>query len=218
MTENLRIKCFQCNPLQENCYVVSDAVSRECVVIDCGAFFPEERKAICQYITGEGLKLSHVLLTHGHFDHVFGVDTLYKEFGLSPRLHSSDVPLYEHFDQQTTNFLGVSLHQDMPAVGSPLVEGKTVSFGQHIIDVIHTPGHSPGSVVLYIKNEDVAFTGDTLFRMSIGRTDLEGGSWSELESSLKRLGTLLPSNVKLYCGHGPASIMADELRFNPYLR
>lgn len=198
--------------------MVSDAGSSECVVIDCGAFFPEERKAVCQYIRGEGLKLSHVLLTHGHLDHVFGVDTLYGEFGVSPRLHSADIPLYEHFDQQAANFLGVRLHQEMPPITETMADGDTVDFGSHTINVVHTPGHSPGSVILYIKDEDVAFTGDTLFRMSIGRTDLEGGSWSQLENSLRSVGSLLPGNVRLYCGHGPATVMADELRYNPYMR
>lgn len=198
--------------------MVSDTESHEAVVIDCGAFFPEERKAVCQYISDEGLTLSHVLLTHGHLDHVFGVDTLYKEFGVSPKLHSGDIPLYNHFDQQAMSILGVSLHQDMPAITDTLEEGRPLTFGSHRIDIIHTPGHSPGSVILYIKDEDVAFTGDTLFRMSIGRSDLEGGSWPQLEKSLMRIGSLLPSNVKLYCGHGPATVMADELRYNPYMR
>ena len=198
--------------------MVSDADTNEAVVIDCGAFFPEERQAVCQYIRSERLTLSRVLLTHGHLDHVFGVDTLYKEFGISPCLHNGDIPLYQHFDQQAMSILGVSLHQDMPAISCMLEEGQPLSFGRHSIDVIHTPGHSPGSVILYIKDEAVAFTGDTLFRMSIGRTDLQGGSWQQLEDSLRKIATLLPSHVTLYCGHGPATTMADELRYNPYLR
>lgn len=210
------VRQFQCNPLQENCYVISDE-TRQAVVVDCGAFFAEERKAITTYIAEQQLELCHVLCTHGHLDHIFGVDTLYSSFGLKPRLHQADVALYQNMKLQAKQFMGVTIDVDVPPAGDTLAEGDIITFGNHQIEVIHTPGHSPGSMVFYIKDEETAFSGDTLFRMSVGRTDLEGGSWQQLMDSLQRLSKLLPASTTVYTGHGPATTMGDELRYNPYL-
>lgn len=210
------VRQFQCNPLQENCYVISDE-TRQAVVVDCGAFFVEERKAITTYIAEQQLELCHVLCTHGHLDHIFGVDTLYSSFGLKPRLHQADVALYQNMKLQAKQFMGVTIDVDVPPAGDTLAEGDIITFGNHQIEVIHTPGHSPGSMVFYIKDEETAFSGDTLFRMSVGRTDLEGGSWQQLMDSLQRLSKLLPASTTVHTGHGPATTMGDELRYNPYL-
>ena len=99
-----------------------------------------------------------------------------------------------------------------------IADGDTLTLGHHRLQVLHTPGHSPGSVVLWCQEEGVAFTGDTLFRMSVGRTDLPGGSFDDLCRSLQRLARLLPQETRLLTGHGPATLMSDELRYNPYLR
>lgn len=213
----IEVKRFQCNPFQENCFVVSDATG-EAVVIDPGAFFPEERQAVTAYIRERGFTLRHILCTHGHLDHIFGVDTLHNDFGLSARLHPADVPLYEHLNQQALAMLGITLKLTVPPAGAPLTPDEPVVFGQTQMHVIHTPGHSPGSVVLYIKDEATAFSGDTLFRMSVGRTDLEGGSWEQLMDSLQTLAQLLPPETKVLCGHGPATTIGDELHYNPYMR
>ena len=211
----MQIKVLQCNPIQENCYIVSDE-TLEAVVIDCGAFYDAERKAVVDYLRSNGLTLRHVLCTHAHFDHIFGVGTLYDEFGLKPRVHADDEVLYSHFDASVRDFMGVSMNKKLPPLGDSLRDGESVSFGSHQIKVLHTPGHSPGSVLLYINNEKTLFSGDTLFRMSVGRTDLEGGSWEQLMHSLHDVVALLPADTTVYCGHGPATTIGDELRMNPY--
>ena len=170
------VKTFQCNPVQENCFIVSDE-TKEAVVIDCGAFFDAERKGVVNYLKENGLALRHVLCTHAHFDHIFGLDTLYATFNVKPRLHAADRFLYEDMDRQTAMFFGSGYGRPMPPLGEDLVNGEHISFGNQDIEVLHTPGHSPGSVLFYIEKEKMLFAGDTLFRMSVGRTDLEGGSW-----------------------------------------
>lgn len=211
------IKKFEVNPVQENCYVVSDE-TKEAAVIDCGALFEEERKAVVNYIEENGLTLRHVLCTHGHFDHIFGVDTLFEEFGIRPRLHAADHRLYDGMKQQVHAFFGASYDRNMPPLDDDLSDGELITLGNTQLKVLHTPGHSPGCVVFYCESEKILFAGDTLFRMSVGRTDLEGGSWQQLMLSLHHVLAPLPADVKVFTGHGPATTIGDEVRMNPYFR
>ena len=156
--------------LQENCYVVSDE-TKECMIVDCGAFYPEERQAIVDYIRTNNLKPMHLVATHGHFDHNFGNDTIYKEFGLKPEIHRKDERLLQTISDQAMTIVGANIDAEMPAAGRLLSENDTIEVGSHKFVVIETPGHSPGGVFYYCKEENVAFSGDTLFKGSIGRTD-----------------------------------------------
>ena len=139
----IHIERFQCNMLQENCYVVSDE-TKECVIIDCGAYYPEERTAIVDYVTGNGLKPVHLLVTHGHLDHNFGNDTVYKEFGLKPEVASEDESLMMHLKEQAESFYQMKLDYDFPPIGRFFEDGETVKFGSHKFEIIRTPGHSRG--------------------------------------------------------------------------
>lgn len=211
------IKCFSVNMLQENCYIVSD-VTCEAVIIDCGAYYEAERKAIVDYVRKQQLKPRHLLCTHGHMDHVFGVDTIYEEFGLKPEIHVDDAELLLNVDQQTRDMIGIGYDHHIPPLGDYLKDGDIVSFGTHQMKVIHTPGHSPGGVVFWCEAEQAVFTGDTLFRMSVGRTDLHRGSWPQLMESLSTRLALLPADTIVYPGHGPQSRIGDEVRMNPFFR
>ncbi len=213
----LTVKCFTCNMLSENCYVVSDE-SRDCVIIDCGAYYPEEGQAIVGYIRQQQLTPRHLLCTHGHFDHCMGNGYIFRAFGLKPRAHQDDSFLMEKMEQQTSDILGIPIHLDVPPVGSYLIDSDTITFGSHTWQILHTPGHTPGGIVFYDADEHIAFSGDTLFRMSIGRTDFERGSYADMMTSLHMLATQLPADTKIYAGHGPETTMADEIRYNPYLR
>ena len=213
----LTVKCFTCNMLSENCYVVSDE-SRDCVIIDCGAYYPEEGQAIVGYIRQQQLTPRHLLCTHGHFDHCMGNGYIFRAFGLKPRAHQNDSFLMEKMEQQTSDILGIPIHLDVPPVGNYLTDSDNISFGSHTWQILHTPGHTPGGIVFYDADEHIAFSGDTLFRMSIGRTDFERGSYADMMTSLHMLATQLPADTKIYAGHGPETTMADEIRYNPYLR
>ncbi len=211
----IKIRRFVCNMLQENCYVLSDE-SGECVIVDCGAWFDNERKSIVSYIRDNNLTPKHLLSTHGHCDHNFGNNTIYDAFGLGPEVHKDDEPLMNKLPQQSVMFIGMEPPYPFPAISRLLSDGDKVSFGQHTMDVIHTPGHSRGSVCFYMEDERILLTGDTLFHLSIGRTDLEGGSMMQIIQSLRSLAQL-PDDIQILPGHGGVSTMGDELRLNPYL-
>lgn len=211
----LHIERFQCNMLQENCYVASDE-TQECVIIDCGAFYPEERKAIVDYINANHLKPVHLLVTHGHLDHNFGNDTLYREFGLKPEVAAQDEKLMKHLGKQAETFYQMTLDYEMPAIGHFFDEGEIIRFGSHEFEIIPTPGHTRGSVTFFCKEEQVAFTGDTLFHSSIGRTDFPGGSMFQIINSLRLLAQL-PDTTKVLPGHGDYTSIGEELAHNPYM-
>ena len=211
----MEIKTFVCNMLQENCYVVSDATN-ECVIIDCGAYYEEERRAIVDYIREHQLTPKHLLATHGHLDHHFGNNTIYEVFGLKPEVHSGDERMMSHLERQAESLYGMRLGYEMPPVGKILEDGEQVTFGTHTLKVIATPGHSRGCVCFFDETEHVLFSGDTLFHGSIGRTDFQGGSMLQIIQSLRMLAQL-PDDTRVYCGHGPSTTIGDELRMNPYM-
>ncbi len=211
----LNIKKFIVNPLQENCYVVSDD-THDCVIIDCGAFFPEERSAIVSYIRENKLTPRHLLQTHAHIDHYIGADTINKEFALLPEVHLNEQQQVEHLGRNCQYILGVSLETDLPPVGRYFTAADTITFGSHELTILETPGHSPGSVFFLCKEEKVAFSGDTLFRGSIGRTDFEGGSMFQIIQSLRMI-CQLDDDIRVYPGHGAETTIGYECAHNPYI-
>lgn len=210
----LNIQRFVCNMIRENCYVVSDS-SKECVIIDCGAYYEEERRAIVDYIAEETLKPVHLLATHGHLDHNFGNNTIFEKFGLKPEVGFGDSKFMEDLKGQAKNTFGVEVNYDFPPVGHFLEDEEVITFGTHELKVISTPGHTPGGVTFYCEDENVAFTGDTLFKGSIGRTDL-GGSMFMIINSLRELAQL-PDDTTVLSGHGESTTIGDELAHNPYM-
>lgn len=211
----INIKRFECNMLRENCYVVSDE-TKECVIIDCGAYYEAERTAITDYIKAEGLRPVRLLGTHGHLDHHFGDDLMYARYGLLPEVDKADSSFINDLQKQATEMFGITLTGSYPHPTRFLSANEAISFGSHTFVVLETPGHSPGSVTFYCKAEHVAFTGDTLFRNSIGRTDFEGGSMFQIINSLRMLAQL-PDNTDIMPGHGMATTIAHELDLNPYM-
>lgn len=211
----LKIQTFEVNPLLENCYVVSDD-TKECVIIDCGAFTESEQEAIITYINKNGLKPVHNIGTHGHLDHHFGDAAILSAFNLLPEVSDGDEVLMQHSKEAALQMLGMDLNIDLPAGELRLTENNTISFGSHTLRIIRTPGHSRGSVSFYCAEENVLFTGDTLFKGSIGRTDFPGGSMFQIISSLRELAQL-PDTTIVYPGHGPQTSIGFELAHNPYM-
>lgn len=212
----LNVKVFICNMFQENCYVVSDE-DNNCIIIDCGALYQDEQDKIIDYIRQNNLRPAHLLCTHGHLDHVFGNITIYEEFGLKPSVSSKDSRLLENISGQVKGFLNVDYNMPTVPTGRFIDNGEDITMGAHTFKVMETPGHSKGSVIFYNKEDNIAFSGDTLFRMSIGRTDLEGGDYKEIQSSIKKMMEELPENMKVYPGHGPATTLREERLMNPYI-
>ena len=210
----LDIKNIQCNMLAENCYIVSDD-SKECVIIDCGAYGNAEYDYIKNYISENNLKPTAHILTHGHFDHIMGSKWVYETYGILPTICEADAETYKNFNQEVETF-GFTIDFNLPPIGCCLNDGDEIHFGNHLFKVIHTPGHSKGGVVYHCAEENVAFTGDTLFRNGIGRTDLPGGNMFQIIQSLRKL-TQLPDDTTVYPGHGSKTTIGYELATNPYL-
>lgn len=202
---------------QENCYVVGDE-SGECVIVDCGALYEEERNAVVDYIKRNSLKPRHLLCTHGHLDHNFGDGTILENFGLKPELSQKDELLLKNLPAQAQSLLGMNYSEKSPEAGSFIDEDSVIEFGSHKFSVISTPGHSPGSVMFYCKEEKVVFSGDTLFKMSIGRTDFMMGSYSDIIESLHRIAKLLPADTVVLPGHGEQTTIGFEEKHNPYMK
>lgn len=213
----MEVKIFAVNPLEVNCYVVSDD-TKEAVIIDCGCFHPDEWVEIKNYIVKEQLKVVHLLNTHLHFDHIMGVPMVYNDLGLAPEANKNDLSIYNNVEKQISTFINMNVdHIEMPPLGRELRDGDTIEFGTHSFMVIQTPGHTRGGVCFYCKEENALFTGDTLFQCSIGRTDLEGGCYEDIIQSVKERLLVLPPETKVYPGHGPSSSIEFERKYNPYL-
>lgn len=211
----IHVQRFVCNMFQENTFVVSDE-TKECIIVDCGVFYEEERRALLSYIREQQLTPRHLLATHGHVDHHFGDDFIYQEFGLVVEVPAADQRLMEKLPRQAVMFLGDASDIQMPTHCKYLNENDVITFGNHTVSIIPTPGHSPGSVVFYLADERLALTGDTLFHLSIGRTDLEGGSMMQLIQSLRSL-VQVPDDTIVLPGHGENTTIGDELKMNPFI-
>ncbi|MBE6255561.1 MAG: MBL fold metallo-hydrolase [Prevotella sp.] len=210
------IKSFPVNPLSENCYVVSDE-TREAVIIDCGAYYDDEKAMIAKYIRDNDLKPVAHLLTHAHFDHFWGADYIAELYGLPPRCPQPDRPLYDDVDGQVRSILHYSIRCANPPAGEDITPESVIRFGNHRLTVIPCPGHTPGGVCYYCEEEKVLFSGDSLFQNSIGRTDFPGGDLWTLIDALKALIKTLPPDTVVYPGHGLKTTIGTEHHHNPYL-
>lgn len=198
-------------PFQSNVFILGNGETRDAVVIDPG----DDVQDILEILKKNSLKLGNVLLTHGHIDHVSGVKSLKEATGASVFLHKADVFLYEQLPTQAT-FFGIAA-DEIVQIDKILEDGMEIGEGSLKCSVIHTPGHTPGSVCFYFP-QGMVFTGDTLFRWSIGRTDLWGSSHEELMASIKDKLFKLDEKTAVYPGHGPATTIGAEKRDNPFLK
>jgi len=203
-------------PFHKNGFVLGCRTSREAVLIDPG----HEVEALLEVVRRERLSVRHILLTHGHVDHVAGVGPAKAATGAPVHLHRADLPIYETAVQQAALF-GFRLDQP-PPVDLFYEDADRLAFGGHQVRVHHTPGHTPGGVCLQVGPSREAgrqlFVGDTLFAGSIGRTDLPGGSYDTLIRSIKQVLFPLGDGAEVYPGHGPKTTIGDERRTNPFLQ
>ena len=203
------------NPLQENTYVVWDD-TLEAVVIDAGNMSEKENATLEQFLSERGLKPVYALNTHGHFDHLMGVEFLRSRYGAKFAVSSKDKFLVESAKQNAAMF-GIGGGDIVEVIDVDLEGMQSIKFGQTELQIITTPGHTPGHVVFYEPQAKVLFTGDTLFRESIGRTDLPGGDYSWIMNSILEKIIPLGDDVKLYPGHGETSDIGHESMYNPFV-
>lgn len=210
----LHIAKFTFNPFQENTYVVHDG--SDAILIDPGCWNVPEQHELEQYLTDNGLTPKKLVLTHAHIDHILGNSWVHSRYGLLPEMHKADLPLLRNGPKQASMF-GVPLDPS-PEPTHFIEEGDVITLGGHDLHVLFVPGHAPGHIAFYNKEQKFVINGDVLFMNSIGRTDLPGGDLDTLLKSIREQLFTLGDDVKVYCGHGPETTIGMEKRSNPFLR
>lgn len=208
----MRIEAVPVGPLQTNCYVMACPETLAAVIIDPG-WSGEE---LSELVAENGFDLKALLLTHAHFDHVAGAAALKRLTGVPVVAHAESKPAL------LSNHLHASLWgfriEPAPQLDGELVDGQTVQVGRLALEVLYTPGHAPGHICFHVPSAKALFSGDVLFRGGIGRYDLPGGDYSLLMRSIEERLLALPNDTAVYPGHGPATTIGDERRWNPYIR
>jgi glyoxylase-like metal-dependent hydrolase (beta-lactamase superfamily II) len=196
-----------------NCSIVGDEASGEAVVIDPG----DDVERVQEILVRHHLRAKYVLATHAHIDHVGGIEKLKRATGAAVVMHEGDLPLYQNLAMQA-EWLGVQ-PPGIVEVDQFLKNGDVLRWGSLALEVLHTPGHSPGSLSLHLPGEQRRiFSGDTLFQGSIGRTDLWGGSFDEILRSIHDTLLRFPDETPVFPGHGPATTIGAEREYNPFLQ
>lgn len=212
----MKYESFMFSPFGVNTYIVWDQATREAVIVDPSMTTPEECDVVDNFIADRELKPVHLVNTHLHLDHTFGDEHVMERYSLPLEAHASDAFLGLTRQDQADRF---HLPFILPPIeiGIELRNGDLLKVGQGSLRVIEVPGHSPGSIALYDSADGFVLTGDALFRGSIGRTDLPRGNHARLVGSITDRLLCLPQSTVVLPGHGPASTIGDEARYNPYL-
>jgi len=203
---------FPVGPLQCNCTLLGDEETREAIVVDPG----DEISHIHQRLKAHGLTLKQILITHAHIDHVGGALKLKSLTGAPIFLNENDLPLLEIMAEQAA-WVGVPTPETAPP-DETLTDGRRVGLENYPAQVIHTPGHTQGSICLHFEPLKMVLAGDTLFAGSIGRTDLPGGNYDQILDSIQSRLLTLPDGTKVVPGHGPVTTIGAERKTNPFLK
>ena len=196
-----------------NCSILGDEATGEAIVIDPG----DEIDRVHEILARHGLKAKYIVATHAHIDHVGGIEKLQQATGAAVLMHERDLPLYQKLAMQA-EWLGVE-PPDVVKVDQLLKEGETLRCGPLSLEVLHTPGHSPGSISLHLPGKEARlFSGDTLFQGSIGRTDLWGGSYGQILRSIRNRLLVFPDEMPVFPGHGLPTTIGAERELNPFLQ
>ncbi len=208
----LTLKRFTVGPLQENCYLLADAASKQAVLVDPG----DEAERLLRALRDDGLGLAAVWLTHAHFDHIGALADLEAELEVPVYLHPADLPLY-HNASQAAGLWEIPFKQPR-SEPQGLADAQTLTLGDTEVHCLFTPGHAPGHSAFYVPSEHFVLAGDALFQGSIGRTDLPFGNHAQLLESVKTQLLTLPIETVVYPGHGPETTVGREKRTNPFLQ
>ena len=199
-----------------NTYVVYDPEAKEAAIVDPGMSRKDEFEAMEKFIEREGLKVTHLINTHLHIDHAVADNWVKARYGVPVEAHEADAMLGERIKQQAIMF-GVQAEDAAVEIERRLEEGDVVRIGYGELHVLHVPGHSPGSICLYDKEDGFVIVGDALFEGSIGRTDLPGGNHRQLIDAIRSKLLTLPKDTVVLSGHGDATSIGREMEGNPYL-
>lgn len=211
----IHIETLVFGPFSENTYVLHSD-NGDCIIIDPGCYQSEEGNRFLDFLSEKNLNPVKLLNTHCHIDHIFGNKLVYDKFGLKPYIHEDDLPFL-------TQLENVAKMYGMQAAASPEPEGflrenQKIPFADTELEVFHTPGHSPGSVIFLERKQGFIISGDVLFYESIGRTDLPGGDYETLLKSIREKVLPLGDHIEVYSGHGPVTTLAHEKSYNPFIQ
>ena len=207
------VKMLTLGPLYTNCYIVSCSETKEALIIDPGFEEKKDAEKVLKEVKQQGLHVKYIVNTHGHPDHIGGNRIIKEATNALILIHEYDAPMLTDVARELPMSFGLQMMS--PPADKTIHEGDLIQTGKTALKVLHTPGHSKGSISLLGNN--IIFTGDTLFAGSIGRYDLPGASYKEIMHSIKRLATL-PEHVKVYPGHGPTTTIGKEKNSNPFLQ
>lgn len=211
----ITIQAFTFNALQENTYILFDE-TKEGVVIDPGCYDAEEKQELSDFIEKNDIHLVRLLNTHCHVDHVLGNAFVEQKYGLAVETSAIEeqqlrgVKLY-------APIYGFHAYQEAENV-KLIEEGQKITFGNSELDILFVPGHSPGHLAFLSKKQNFCIAGDVLFQGSIGRTDLPGGNFEQLETSIRQKLYTLPDDTVIFPGHGPKTVISFEKRYNPFVK
>ncbi|MDZ7605165.1 MAG: MBL fold metallo-hydrolase [Cyclobacteriaceae bacterium] len=209
----MTVKQFVFNAFSENTYVIYDSTG-ECIIIDPGCYDSHEKAELKQFIKENKLTVKKLINTHCHIDHVLGNNFVKQTFGVSLHIHKTDEPTLKSNEIVAAMF-GFNGYEQTTA-DVYLEEGEDLTFGNSSLKVLFVPGHAPGHIALVNVDEKICISGDVLFHQSIGRTDLPGGDFDTLIKSIHTKLFTLPDDVKVYCGHGPATNIGFGKHHNPF--
>jgi hydroxyacylglutathione hydrolase len=208
----VQVRQLSLGPLQTNCYLVGCETTFQAAIIDPAW----DGNSIAAMADTDGWTITHILLTHTHFDHVGGLMALKEATGAPIYVHPDAVPMLKNTTMSAA-FFGMKVEAPPPP-DEMLDADQVITVGELKLNVLHTPGHAPGHVCFHLPDYRVVFDGDLLFQYSIGRTDLPGGNLEELMESIKIKLLVMPDETQVFSGHGPATTIGDERRGNPFLR
>lgn len=212
----LKLEQFIFNPFSENTFVVYDDEAKECVIIDAGCSNAGEENQLFGFIDSHRLKPLMVISTHGHIDHIIGNPAVKKKYGIPVAAHEGVKSNFLAAERQS-RFFGMAFNGTCELPDKYLKDNEIIKIGESTLEVICTPGHAEGSVSLYAEIEGWVFTGDALFNRSIGRTDLQGGNYETLRTSIRERLFRLPDDTTVFPGHGESTTIFDEQRYNMFI-
>lgn len=211
----LNIHIFRFNPFSENTYVLFNE-NKKGVIIDPGNWNEKETEVLEKFILEKEISIQNILITHAHIDHVLGLQWAHDTYKVTVKMHQEDKELLDRNPMSARNY-GFEFK---PFLGETeyLNEGEKYFLDEDVLEILHVPGHSPGSIAFYCKEQNFVISGDALFQGSIGRTDLYRGNHEELLKSISTKLFTLPDNTEVYSGHGEATQIGFEKQYNPFLR
>lgn len=210
----LQLKVFTFNPFQENTYILFDE-TKEAVIFDPGCYEKGENDELASFISSQGLKVTQLINTHCHIDHVLGNAFVKNKYNVPLWFHKNEIPVLKSVKVYAPNY-GFAGYQETEADGY-LDETQKLKFGNSELEIRFVPGHAPGHLVFYDKDSKICIAGDTLFQGSIGRTDLPGGDHQTLLRAIKSELFSLPEDTVVYPGHGPETTIGIEKQHNPFV-